>query len=539
MLHTLTLLLALATPAPLQATDPVVSLEAGEVRGVDTGEILSFLGLPFAAPPVGNLRWCPPQPVAPWEGVRAADAFAPMCPQPDAGTRRFDGIESSEDCLYLNVYVPDRPAPEGGWPVMVWIHGGAFALGTASSELYDGKRLAEQGVMVVTTNYRLGIFGFFAHPALTAEGEGTSGNYGLLDQLAALRWVQANAAAFGGDADNVTIFGESAGAVSVNHLLVMPGAEGLFHRAILESGHAMMTRRDLRKDHTEVSGHRQGEQLAARLGVPSESDPKETLAALRAIPAEALVEQTGLVVGGGGEAGNDQKFWPLVDGVHVPAEPAELMKSGAVHRVPVILGTNANEGSVLMRGVPFVTRKLYREMLDKAYGQGAERVEAMFPVRGVGAKDVAEHVSGLAGFVAPARRVARWLEANEQPVYLYHFTRVPPALERFGKQADHGAEIPYVFGHTTEGKLAKLYAERDDELSAEMMQAWAAFARTGSPGLNWPRYTAEEDRHMEFGTTTQAGQHLYKAACDLFDELDAESEGPTRLEPAPGAKPGR
>lgn len=503
------------SPAADTAAPPIVQTTAGLVRGVDQGATRAFLGVPFAAPPVGDLRWRAPQSVTPWEGVRAAESFGPMCPQPDMGRRRFDG-PASEDCLYLNVFAPAGEAPEDGWPVLFWIHGGAFAVGSASSEIYDGSRLASKDVVVVTANYRLGVLGFLAHPQLTAEGGGTSGNYGLLDQIAALEWVRDNVAAFGGDPGRVTIFGESAGAVSVNHLMVMPAAEGLFHRAILESGHALMTRRALDVDGAEISGETQGRQLAERLGLAAAEDP---LAALRSLPVDALVAQTGVVVGGGDAEANARKFWPLVDGVLVPDQPERLLRTGAVHPVDVIIGTNANEGSVMMRGLPVVTRQLYRELLTKAYGDGADEVEALFPVQGLGAKDVVTEVMGVASFVAPARRVARWLVEDGHAVYLYHFTRVPKVLERFGKLADHGAEIPYVFGHTQDGQLERVYGPRDDALSDEMMTLWATFARTGQPGEAWPAYSLEGDQHLEFGDRTEVGTHLYAEACDLFDRL--------------------
>lgn len=520
----LAILLGLPVGAGAQDTlNPTrLKLQPGWIQGAIVDGTRVFRGLPFAAPPIGDLRWRAPQPVAPWEGVRPALEFGPMCPQPDAGRLSRDARES-EDCLYLNVYAPLNPsasdgAPQEGWPVMVWLHGGAFALGTASSETYNGSALAQNGAVVVTTNYRLGIFGFLAHPALSAEGDGTSGNYGLLDQIAALEWVQANAAAFGGDPANVTIFGESAGAASVNHLMVMPGAKGLFHRAILESGHAIPAHRHLNDDKQLISGEAQGLQLAKSLGLESAEDP---LAALRAVSVDALLAETGLIVGGApGPETDAKKFWPLVDGVHVPDEPSALLAAGKAHPVDVLLGTNANEGSVLLRGVPLLTKKRYRQMLEAAFGEGADQVEAMFPVQGLGqAKDVAEHVSGLAGFVAPVRRLARQLSDQGKRVYLYHFTRVPKALERFGKRADHGAEIPYVFGGLDRIMKGRLYQERDYALSEEMMSMWVRFASQGEPSVAWPAFTTQGDAYMEFGDSTRASTGLYKAACDLFDSL--------------------
>ena len=505
-------------PSTTSSNGTRIELQAGKIQGALVDDTRVFRGLPFAAPPVGDLRWRPPQPVTPWEGVRAAQEFGPMCPQPNAGRMSADA-KADEDCLYLNVYAPLETSPtETGWPVLVWLHGGAFAVGTASSETYNGSALARQGAVVVTVNYRLGIFGFLAHPALSAEGGGTSGNYGLLDQVAALEWVRANAAAFGGDPGNVTIFGESAGAASVNNLMVMQAAKGLFQRAILESGHAMSAHRHLKKDKQLISGEAQGLLLTKALGLDQAEDP---LAALRAVSAQALLKETGLIVGGTPSPETDaKKFWPLVDGFHIPDEPMALIAAGRVHPVDVLLGTNANEGSVLMRSVPLMTKALYRQMLEAAFGKGADQVEAMFPVQGFGqAKDVAEHVAGLVGFVAPARRLARQLSEQGQSVYLYHFTRVPKALERLGKQADHGAEIPYVFGGLDRIFQGRLYQARDHELSAEIMSMWVRFARQGEPSETWPAYTADGDAYLEFGDTTRASTGLYRAACDLFDSL--------------------
>ncbi|NOY79452.1 MAG: carboxylesterase family protein [Kiritimatiellaeota bacterium] len=500
---------------------PQVRIRTGTISGKVVGEagaVRAFLGIPYAKPPVGGLRWRPPQPVEPWEGVRDCTRFGPSCPQPKSLFLPPPG-PFKEDCLYLNVWTPTK-SEDRRLPVMVWIHGGGFTTGSGGNAVYDGRRLAAEGAVVVTVNYRLGPFGFFAHPALSAESaHGVSGNYGLLDQIAALQWVRSNIAVFGGDAGNVTVFGESAGAVSIGCLLVSPLAKGLFHRAVLESGVAVGIRQWLKKPaHGRPAMEQVGRHIAGRLGLTPEA---QTALRLRNIPAAKLLEAANPRVG---LFGKGTKIWPCVDGYVLPDEPARLLEAGRFHAVPVMVGTNADEGTVFVkrqlpvrgiRGYRFILRLFFRR-------DGARRVEAMYPAgRDDRASVQLAKVITDSTFIAPTRRFARDLARRHRaPVYAYHFTRVSPGARRNGAGATHGAEILYVFG-TCAARFG--FEERDLKLSETMRGAWVRFAETGDPngpGLpHWPAYSLANEPYLEFGDRIRVAQRLHADACDLFDEL--------------------
>jgi para-nitrobenzyl esterase len=501
-------------PAPAGPDPLELPLESGTVKGAWAGAesegLRVFRGIPYAAPPVGERRFQPPAPVARWEGTRACVKPGPSCLQPRRGDLPERPVgEMSEDCLYLNVWAP---VPKGGQrlPVLVWIHGGGFFLGSGSFPLYDGAALARQGVVVLTINYRLGPFGFFVHPAL-AKGspDGTSGNYGLMDQVAALRWVRSNISTFGGDPGNVTIFGESAGGASVCWLLATPSARGLFHRAISESG-------------TPGAGLRSGEsyeeacrRVSERLGCEGKED---VAAALRAVPAAELLEKSR--PGLRGQEGVTI-FSPVADGKFVPDEPLKAVESGKGAVVPVMIGANAADGSVFAAVLPVRKVLGYELLLRTLFGGDAPDVAAMFPAK----KD--DEVEGaltdvltMSAFVAPARAWARALAQDpNRTVWLYHFAGIPRV--RAGRQgARHGAEIPYVFG-----TLRGLATEQDRALAATMSGAWVRFARTGDPngeGLpRWRPHDAIGDAWFEFGRDVQPATKLHKDACDLFDRIRA------------------
>ena len=503
----------------------VITVESGQIRGMldpKNRAVCAYLGVPYAEPPVGELRWKPPQPPEQWDGVRDCTQFGPACPQPKSllgpTPSPFD-----EDCLSLNVWTPLKRGQEP-LPVMVWIHGGGFTTGSGAKDVYRGTRLANEGVVVVTINYRLGPFGFLAHPALSAESpHGVSGNYGLLDQIAALKWVKRNIAAFGGDPNNVTIFGESAGAGSVCCLLVSPLAKGLFHRCIAESGTAgSITERLKEPSHSRPSMEQVGQQIGVRLGLDKGA---QTATALRAIPAEQLLKGANPRVG---LFGKGTKMWPCVDGYVLPDEPKKLFATGRFHDVPVMLGTNADEGAVFVKLQLPVRRAVgYRFVLRRFFGCGtAQKIEAMFPATQPSQASVQlSKVITDSAFVAPVRRLARrFVHYAKSSTYMYHFTRVCPAARRNGLGATHGAEILYVFG-TYAGHFG--FADLDAKLSTTMRRTWVRFARTGDPnggGLPpWPAYSLEDEPYMEFGDEVRVGQRLHGAACDLFDQVSSES----------------
>ncbi len=505
---------------------PQIQLDSGLIAGASVGEkgdVHVYKGIPFAAPPVGGLRWRPPQAVKPWDGVRACTAFGPWCPQPQALLGRGTGTQS-EDCLYLNVWTPAK-GPKDKLPVMVWLHGGGHTTGSGASELYGGERLAREGVVVVTINYRLGPFGYLGHPLLSKESDRkVSGNYGLLDQIAALAWVQRNIAAFGGNPGCVTIFGESAGSVSVCRLMVSPLAKGLFHRAIAQSGGAHGLNRHLREEWNQLPPmEKVGEQLAEQLGCARAADP---LAALRAKSAQEVLDAAAPAQG---LFGKGIKFGPIVDGWALPDDPVALFAAGKQHDVPFMTGSNADEGSVFMQQMPLRRVQGYKWLLAQRFGKQADRVFALFPAeRDQDAPAAMSRLVGVSAFVAPARALARSMAKCKSPAYLYHFTRVPPLTQGRGFGACHALEIGYVFG-TLEGRPG--FTEADRALSATMRKCWAHFARTGDPNSDglprWPAYTREADQCLEFGDEVKVRAGLCREACDLFDAIQAEA-GPKR-----------
>jgi para-nitrobenzyl esterase len=509
-----------ALSQPLQSADILptepVCIDAGAVSGSALGDkkdVHVYKGIPFAAPPVGNLRWKPPQPVKRWDGVRVCTDFGPACPQPKVAI--FGAARTNEDCLYLNVWAPAKHAGER-LPVMVWIHGGAYVIGSGS---IDGEALARQGVVVVTINYRLGAFGFLAHPLLSKESEkGVSGNYGLLDQIAALQWVKLNIAAFGGDPNCVTIFGESAGAGSVCHLLVSPLAKGLFQRALAQSGSARGPSRHIRERWNGLrSMHALGEEIAKTLGC----EGNEALAALRAKKPDELLraakpsdELFGFV------------FGPIVDGWVIPDEPLVLFDQGKACDVPFLTGTNADEAAMFTVTVPAKSVADYQLGLKKLFPDDAERERAfrLFPAKKD--KDVRAALNRavtLSVFVASARADARAMSRGNSKAYLYRFTRVHPWARLLNLGALHGSEIPYVFGNIPE-KLG--YQPKDRELSNTMTACWVRFAKTGDPNGDgvpkWPAYGLQTDKYLEFGDGVQTGEEFEKAACDFLDEIRAD-----------------
>jgi len=456
-------ILAATAAVGAAALPDAIQLDAGRVSGLTVGDardVRVFKGIPFAAPPVGDLRWKPPQPVKPWDGVRACTEFGPWCPQP---TPLLGGAppKQSEDCLYLNVWTAAKSAADK-LPVMFWIHGGGCTTGSGGSPFYNGEHLARQGVVVVTINYRLGPFGYLAHPLLSKESpHGVSGNYGHLDQIAALQWMRKNIAAFGGDPGCVTIFGESAGAMSVCRLMISPHARGLFHRAIAQSGGAHGRNRPLREKRGPLAPmETEGERIAQKLGCDRAENP---LAALRATSAKALLAAS---MPAQGLFGRGVKFGPVVDGWTIPEDPEVMFEAGRQHDVPFMAGSNADEGTLFISQMPVKSAAGYKLAVRGVFGRYADEALKLLPCQGdEDVKAAFSRLTTISAFVGPARSLVRAMEAKRSPAFLYHFTRVPPALKRRGLGAMHAAEVPYVFGTLPPGPSPD---EKDRELSKVM-----------------------------------------------------------------------
>jgi para-nitrobenzyl esterase len=509
---------------------------------------------------VGKLRWKNPQPVKPWEGVKECAKVGPQCPQV-AFVHKKDAPPQSEDCLYLNVWTPANKASER-LPVMFWIHGGAYQMGAGGLPLYDGEKLAGKGVVVVTINYRLGPFGFLAHPQLTKESpDNSSGNYGLLDQQCALRWVKRNIAAFGGDPARVTIFGESAGAMSVLNQLVSPLSAGLFQKAISES--TLFVDRGLLMNATRPLAEAEaiGEQYAGEMGCGGAPD---VLAAMRAKTAGELL---GIPSGKNADLPDsikaittpgvfimDPKFVPVVDGWLLPEEPGAMVASGKQHDVPLLIGSNREEGNLfvfgadIMQGLRKMSIEEYQDKIREYFGQYADEVLAMFPVNQQ--SDIQKQLSRIFtvfDFTSVARFAARSQAGRGQKVYLYQFSKTPPLTLTSFLGPCHGSELAFVFGTLVKGKipdgvrdsmssllvtsverdLKKLliwkYDQSDIRLSGDMIGYWTRFAKTGDPNgegaATWPRYETATDQNIELSVPVTVKEGLDRQACDLADRF--------------------
>lgn len=504
-LTTLLLLASLATAACASIADPV-RVEQGLISGT-TGknpEVRVYRGIPYAAPPVGDLRWKPPQPPALWKGVRAAIEFSSDCwqtPYPPAAAIYQSKLRSlSEDCLYLNIWTAAK-SEKARLPVMFWIHGGGFTRGAGTGTAYDGEVLAAKGVVVVTINYRLGAFGFMAHPALTTESEHhASGNYGLLDQIAALEWVKKNIAAFGGDPNCVTIFGESAGSWAVNALMASPLAKGLFQRAIGESGglFSPMT--------TLAAAEKADEKLVASF-IPDTT--KDVLKALRAVSAEDLVKATAT-----------ETTRAIVDGYVLPHSVYEIFAQGRQNDVPLLVGNNADEGTALVPQGANIKAAFYTSGARTRYGALADQFLKLYPAD-------SDEQAVKSFYSAYRDQVFGWemrtwarlqIKTGHQPAYLYYFTRVAPGplSQRLG--AFHALEIAYVFGNFP---WPFSWDDSDHKLSDTISSYWVNFATTGNPngeGLpRWPAYSAQSDQALELGDKISVRSETNKAGLDFFD----------------------
>src|SRR5262245_23451566 len=438
MLRNLILLaagLVFALPGSALTANETVRVEGGLISGSVVDGVRRYKGIPFAAPPVGELRWKAPRPVGAWEGVRECDAFGPDCPQApysESSIYYSPPRKQSEDCLYLNVWTAAKAGEKR--PVMVWIHGGALTRGSGATRSYDGTALAKKGVVLVTINYRLGPLGYFAHPELSAESpHRSSGNYGVLDQIAALKWTQKNIAAFGGDPGRVTIFGESAGSWSVNALVASPLAKGLFQRAIGQSGGTFGPMTYLKEDRdgrrsAEKAGEAFAKAAAAEAAGPEAAGAAaagpDTIKSLRALPAEKILEVFNNTSG-------NFRTGPNVDGWVLPDEIRNIFAQGKQNDAPVIVGSNANEMTTLT--VPTAVPKTvedYRKRVETQYGPSSEMIkeyDALYPVKGE--TDIAGAFLGSlrdSSFTLQMRTWARMTATGRSKAYLYFFSHVPP-----------------------------------------------------------------------------------------------------------------
>ena len=478
-------------------TAPEVKTATGVVRGVIEGDATVFKGIPYAAPPVGEFRWRPPQPVSPWKGVRDATKFCADCPQ-----RTFPGSTAitSEDCLFLNVWAPAKATKKSKLPVMVWIHGGAFVGGSGSGPGTAGTAFVKQGVILMTINYRLGRLGHFAFPALSQEHpKEFKGSYAYMDQIAALKWIQKNIAAFGGDPKNVTIFGFSAGGVSVHSLLSIPAAKGLFHKVISESGggrDGVLTGRPMRQENADplysVSAETIGINFARKHKI--ESTDAAGLAKLRALSVEQIVD-------GGqetdGQGGPRTYSGPILDGKLVVETAESAYKAGRQPGIPIIIGNCSAE-----IGGPFVNTSTSKEALFSLFGEFEAEAKAAFDPNGD--KEFAEVITKFNtdwAWGEPGRMTARAFVAKGAPAYLFQFGYVPAAMQaRYG--AGHGSDVSFVFNTLNARWGAQAEATADEkELANTMNIYWANFAKTGNPngkGLPvWPLYTTQKEEILD------------------------------------------
>ena len=469
------------SPETTPGENPRVDVGGGTLVGRIADGVASFKGVPYAAPPVGPLRWRPPQPAEPWRGERDAGRVGAICVQPPSnGDPGVGPPPMSEDCLTLNVWTPEERG-EAPLPVMLWIHGGGYNNGSGTAGLYDGANLARRGVMVVTLNYRLGRLGFFDHPALAAArapGE-PAANFGVMDQIAALEWVRHNAAAFGGDPGKVTIFGESAGGAAVTQLMVAPAARGLFHRALVQSGMGRQRSAGLALDRPgRPSAQSLGRAWAQGAGLAADV----TAEALRALPAERLLTPM-------------PAFYSdnlIVDGVVLTEEVAEAFAARREAPVPLIIGTNSAE----FRGIRPSEAGAWGRSLDALTGAEHDALRAAYG----GAEGYDQHVVSDLVFNEPARHLARLHAANGYPTYLYRFDVVPGSDPEPGGGAVHASERPYVFD--TLDTVGLPMGERDTRAAAAMADYWTTFAAAGNPNAAgrpaWPAFGAGRDRLLEF-----------------------------------------
>ncbi len=483
-------------PAPALTTDtPIVAIATGELQGVREHGVFVFKGIPYAAPPVGVLRWHEPQPPLSWQGVRPADAFGHACIQPVADTLEGAGDvgPQSEDCLFLNVWTPD-PRPDAHLPVMVWIHGGGLVIGSGGLPVFTGAPLAQRGVVMVTFNYRLGPLGFFAHPSLLQNDPDGPINFGLLDQIAALKWVQQNIAAFGGDPDNVTIFGQSAGAQSVLALFASPQARGLFQKGVAQSAYGVPGNTRSRAKDASIL-------VAEAVGLDGANASAE---ALRAVPAEAF-----------GTISNPfaslAPSFVIGDSV-LPKSIFNVFKAKQEAPVPLIIGSNSDEASVAQAlgidpGMLMEQLVSIKPLLKLFYFGVNENSE-------LGRQVIRDLI-----FTSFAKRIADW-HARKAPTWRYYFSYVPVNLRDEKPGVGHGDEMAFVLDTMDFVSHPENYIQADRDMAKQVSSYWLAFAQTDTPHPQdeptWPRDTVHRDRVMEFGDSIVVHSHFMGARLKLY-----------------------
>ncbi len=502
-LHTLVLL-----SAALASFSNPVRVEGGLLSGTPASgsSVIAFKGVPFAAPPVGDLRWRPPQPVAKWQGVRKADQFSANCMQVmreglGPWTKEYQPHGTvSEDCLYLNIWTPAKPAKENR-PVVVHFHGGAFTDGSGNVPVYDGENLATKGVVVVTVNYRVGVMGFLAHPELTRESPHTaSGDYGLLDQVAALEWIKRNIAAFGGDPNRVTIMGQSAGAASVHYLTASPLAKGLFIRAIAQSGAGLQMGPDPSLAEAEQNGVKFAEAKKA-----------SSLAALRSLPASEVIAPTT----------DGLRFPPIVDGWFLPKRVNEIFAAGEQNDVTTLTGWDADEGS-FNDDYGKASIEAFRKHVAQMAGSQADRILKLYP-----ASTEAECAESQKTLARDAATVGMYLWALQRAktakttVYTYLFTHPQPGATQARYMAFHSSELPYVFNNLNQSN--RPWTADDRKIAEIMSDYWVNFIATGNPngrGLpHWPAVLASSPTTMELGDKMGPRPIAGKEKYDVLKEV--------------------
>ncbi|MCU0662107.1 MAG: carboxylesterase family protein [Myxococcota bacterium] len=499
-----------------------VLTQLGPVRGTVEGESRRFLGIPYAAAPIGENRFAPPRPASPWTQERDATVAGPVCPQADMLS---EAILGEEDCLTLNIFTPAMTSLEPR-AVMVYFHGGVFVQGSGSDPMYDGSELAARGdVIVVTLNYRIGALGFLSHPALVTENEDHkgAGNYGIMDQQQALRFVRDNIEAFGGNPENMTLFGESVGAVSAGLHLFAPASQGLFKRIAMQSGSPFIVTLRSQQEANAV-----GQALAEQLGCASDLDP---LACLRSLnPSEFIEAYESAEEGPGGiflqPADTDKTWHPTLDSVVFTEDPLQSLALGKLPDVEVLLGTNKQEGTIflsgLMNAVEVADASQYSAMLSARFGSAASDIESRYPLSSFDSPDsAAAELIGDAFFVCPARRTARLLSRAGIPTYLYSFERGadPPNLPQLG--VCHVLELMFVFGHDTSmGAIG----EKGRALANAMGDYWSNFARKGDPNtgasFSWPRYYKNQDELLVLDLPLATRAKHKSGICDFWDSLE-------------------
>ncbi len=508
-----------------------VSIDAGRLEGAAQNGVVSFKGIPFAESPTGKLRWRPPQPVKVWKGIRKADAYGHDCMQlPAPGEAAPAGTTArDEDCLYLNVWRPGHEAKRR-LPVMVWIYGGGFLNGGASPAVYDGSAFAQRGVVFVSFNYRLGRFGFFAHPALTAEDpHGPLGNYGFMDQIAALQWVRRNIAAFGGDPENVTLFGESAGGSSVHTMMTSPMARGLFAKAIVESGggrDAAQPRALLARDAKPGApppGETVGLEFAQSKGIAG-TDAK-ALEALRSLSPEALVDNLNIITRRTGHSTASTYPGPMIDGKVVKETAQAAYEAGRQMKLPMMIGANDND-------LAYPQGNTVDELLAPFGARLQEARREYDPEGKNNIHDVGVRVASDRAEVEPARFLARLLTGQGQRIYLYRFSYVAQVMRKEWPGATHASEVPFVFD-TVAARYGESLTPEDRKMADATIARWVGFAKTGKPdvegGALWPAFDPHHELMMNFTAHGLAMEtDPLKARLDLTEGTYSDARGERR-----------